>query len=325
VEVKVSSRHLHEAKVPLRYLQRLSGLAAIVCYLLIVFGAVVRVTGSGEGCPGWPLCYGVTPLWRLHSVIEYTHRVLAGAVAVLVVLTAAAVWIGGYRLSLLRITANLAVVLLVVQIALGGITVLTHLSGPLVALHLATALALLGALIALAFLTRPDPQLAGYGHDRPEHVAARENPHERTRLAIGATALLVLTYVTAIMGSLLVDTESDLACAAWPACSPQSFFPQMAPQALSFLHRLGVVLLVAVVMVMLVQIRSLHGRRRTVWIASWGVAVVLAAQALVGALNIWLKAPPLWEGIHVAGAAAVWAATVVLAALIFRLRATAMG
>lgn len=219
-----------KGNAPLSHQWRLGALAASACYLLIVLGTVVRVTGSGEGCPGWPLCYGAAPLWRLHSVIEYAHRVLASVVTVLVVLTVVVVWRGGHRPRHALVTANLAVALLGIQIGLGGVTVLTHLSWPLVALHLATALALLGTLIALTLLLRRDTGLDRHGYGHSDHGGGPRHPGVQARLAIGTAALLVMTYVTAIAGAVVVGTESDLACTAWPACSPQAFFPQTAQQ-----------------------------------------------------------------------------------------------
>src|SRR2546428_9198827 len=55
--------------------------AAVCTYLLIVLGAVVRITGSGLGCgEHWPLCNGhlFPPLNDIGTVIEWSHRLVAG-------------------------------------------------------------------------------------------------------------------------------------------------------------------------------------------------------------------------------------------------------
>src|SRR5438093_4639854 len=61
--------------------------AAAATYLLIVLGAVVRITGSGLGCGDhWPLCNGhlFPPLNDIPTVIEWSHRLVAALVSVLV-------------------------------------------------------------------------------------------------------------------------------------------------------------------------------------------------------------------------------------------------
>ncbi len=60
--------------------------AAACAYLLIVLGAVVRITGSGMGCGDhWPLCNGhlFPSLHDIPTVIEWSHRLLAALVSVL--------------------------------------------------------------------------------------------------------------------------------------------------------------------------------------------------------------------------------------------------
>src|SRR4051794_27950328 len=52
--------------------------ALAFCTLIVFTGAVVRLTGSGLGCPTWPRCEGhhVTPELRVHSLIEFSNRVM---------------------------------------------------------------------------------------------------------------------------------------------------------------------------------------------------------------------------------------------------------
>ena len=73
---------------------RLAAAAAAATYALIVFGGIVRITGSGMGCgDDWPLCDGrLIPPMDLETMIEYGHRLAAAAVSVLVVLLAALAW-----------------------------------------------------------------------------------------------------------------------------------------------------------------------------------------------------------------------------------------
>src|SRR5438445_8925359 len=77
-----------------RRFTRLAGTAAAFTYLLIILGAIVRITGSGMGCgEHWPLCNGkLLPPLDLPTLIEYTHRLVAAAVSALVVAVAGYAW-----------------------------------------------------------------------------------------------------------------------------------------------------------------------------------------------------------------------------------------
>src|SRR5882757_8609800 len=100
--------------------------AAACTYLLIVLGAVVRITHSGMGCGDhWPLCNGrlFPSLSDIGTLIEWSHRLLASVVSIL------------------------AVALLITQVILGAITVKTGLTAAIVVLHLANSMALLFALL----------------------------------------------------------------------------------------------------------------------------------------------------------------------------------
>jgi heme A synthase len=146
-------------------------LAAIVAtFLLIVLGAVVRVTGSGLGCPDWPLCHGrLIPPFELHTLIEYSHRLAASLVSILVLATAFTAWLAFRSRPIVVSLSLLAVVLLVVQVVLGGITVILELPPDIVTAHLGTALALLANLVVLFIATQAAPSwtltIPGVGFD----------------------------------------------------------------------------------------------------------------------------------------------------------------
>src|SRR5438105_3623667 len=129
----------------------LSLATAVVTYALVVLGGVVRVSGSGLGCPDWPLCHGrLLPPLDLHAIIEYSHRTAASLTSLLVVLTAVVAWIAWRHRRDLVIPATLALGLLALQVVLGAITVQLELPPMIVLAHLATAIALLGAVCVTA-------------------------------------------------------------------------------------------------------------------------------------------------------------------------------
>ncbi len=131
--------------------QKLALLTAIATYVLVVWGGVVRVTGSGLGCPDWPLCYGqvLPPADDATAWIEWFHRTLAAVVGLLVV----GVWLGAvlyHRRRAIVLPATAAVVFTGFQAYLGKITVETGNSGESVTAHLAMAMIVLAALIHIA-------------------------------------------------------------------------------------------------------------------------------------------------------------------------------
>ena len=62
--------------------KRFSLWTVAVTFALIVIGGIVRVTGSGDACPDWPLCHGsIIPPFELRIWIEWTHRLTNTLVA----------------------------------------------------------------------------------------------------------------------------------------------------------------------------------------------------------------------------------------------------
>jgi len=141
----------------------LVALAALVALTAIVItGAAVRLSGSGLGCPDWPRCYGhVYPPLKTHALIEFSNRIVSGAVGVIVVVAAAAAW---RRRPFRRDLAWLALLLplgVVGQAVLGGYTVENKLAPGFVMAHFALSMLVLVAAATLAWRARehPPPEL----------------------------------------------------------------------------------------------------------------------------------------------------------------------
>src|SRR6059036_3973804 len=150
----------------------------VASFLVVVWGGVVRVTGSGLGCPDWPLCHGqFLPSLDVATLIEWLHRSLA--ILAGVTLAALAVWtLVSYRRDRRAIAfVGLAVVLYWLQAILGAITVLLELPDTWVTIHLANAELLLAVLTVYAVILRWP--LAGAGLAKPTAF---------TWLALGAAA-----------------------------------------------------------------------------------------------------------------------------------------
>src|SRR5919202_6197569 len=142
-----------------RYYSALAVVTAIGTYLLIVMGGVVRVSGSGLGCPDWPTCHGqLVPPLEATAIIEYTHRLLGALVSPLILATTLGAWLFRRRERGLLVAATLAPVLLAIQIVLGAIVVRLELPAMVVLVHLIFALVILALLIWTALLALPAPR-----------------------------------------------------------------------------------------------------------------------------------------------------------------------
>jgi heme A synthase len=272
--------------------------AAACTYVLIILGAVVRITGSGMGCGDhWPLCNGhlFPPLGDIGTVIEWSHRLVAGLVAILVVALAAYTWwerrgrggVGSGEWSEapphIRPSAASysAAFFLVVQIALGAVTVKLALPPWTVILHLGTAMLLLASLLVAA---RGVPLSPGW---RP-----------------GSGVRLVLGFATVLMGALTANLGAASACLGFPLCNGQVLPDGNYLQHIHWTHRLLAYALTATVAVWAARSRA-RGPRLV--LALVGLQVVVAAAMVLGGLPGGLQA------IHVAVGAAVWAALVLTA------------
>jgi len=291
----------------MRLLRLASVAAAAVTYALVVLGGVVRVSGSGLGCPDWPLCHGnLLPPFQLHVLIEYSHRTVATLASLLVVAVALAAWLAVRDRPDLRLFATIAAGLLILQVGLGGITVLLDLPSAIVLAHLATALALLGVVCATAVAAWV-PRATPTAIDRP---AARW-----ALAAAGATYLLILT------GSLVTATGASSACAAWPLCGGGLSLSFDRLPLVQLLHR-GTAGVVGLGLVLgLVAVLRRLGEHRSVRLTTALTLMALALQIAVGAAVVRLHLPAALRGLHLALAAAVWVGTVILVVLARRLPA----
>jgi protoheme IX farnesyltransferase len=289
----------------------LSVATAIVTYALVVLGGVVRVSGSGLGCPDWPLCHGrLLPPLNLHAIIEYSHRTTASLTSALVVLTALVAWLAWRQRRDIVIPATVALGLLIVQVVLGAITVRLELPPMIVLAHLATAMALLAAVCVTATAACLPQYASNARMARSAPLASAGGP---ARAAAAGTYLLILS------GSLVVGSGASGACSAWPLCGGGFSFAFDGLPAVQLLHR-GVAALIGVLVV--VSLLSLLARYRRHRAVRATVAITLAAltfQVAVGAAVVTLHLPAALRGLHLALASAVWAGTVVLAVLASRL------
>jgi heme a synthase len=285
---------------PAQY-QRVTVGAAALLAVIIVTGAAVRLTGSGLGCPEWPNCEvgRVTPYAAndFHAMVEFVNRLVTGLVSIAVVIAVLGSVVRVPRRRDLVVLSLGLVVGVIVQIVLGKLVVEELLSPPWVMSHfLVSMLLLANALVLCKRAAVPDAALAR----RPVPIVA-PSVVWMSRVLVAAATVVVVTG-TVVTGS--GPHSGDVPGTNQRATRLDLYVPDVAR-----VHGTSAMVLLALVLVTLVLVRHTRApdvvmRRLTVLLA------VLVAQAGVGYTQYFTGIPALLVGIHVAGATALWAATV---------------
>lgn len=276
-------------------------LTLVLSFLVVVWGGVVRVTGSGLGCPDWPTCHGqFLPSLDTATRIEWFHRFLgiAGGLSLAALgITTLVAYRGQRRILALVVAAG---VLYILQAVLGAVVVLLELPDTWVTAHLANAELVLAVLTVLAVGVR-----------WPSTIAARDRGGPWTSLLVAAA---VGTYVLLLSGAYVRGDGASMACTTWPFCD-NGPFPLFGAPAVAMAHR-WIAGIVGVVIALACWQAWKH-RRESAPLGPLAVAtaVVLVAQIVVGALNPLTAFSPWALGAHPAVASLLWCCVVALTVL----------
>src|SRR6201995_1809153 len=294
------------------WLRRYAWFVMVYSVLVVLWGVVVRATGSGNGCGApWPLGHGEgVPIHpRLATVIEYTHRMMSGPSEVpLIILLLVWVFRATPKRHLARAFAIAGLLLTLTEGLLGALLVklgLTAMSTspwrpPMLALHLSNTLLLLGSLALTAhFLGRRSARLRG-------GVGVRH----RVPAVVGLLAAMVI----GVTGSL-----AALGDTLFPSTSLRSALTADFSSSAEWLVRLRILhpasAIVAGAFILWLLWRAVFAardgahRKLGLWLAG-----LLGFQFLLGGLDVLLRAPVWMQVLHLAGADAFWCVLVVLTA-----------
>lgn len=277
--------------------------ATVATFLLIGIGALVRATGSGLGCPGWPKCFGRwTPPLEHHAIIEYSHR-LATVLDTVLIGVLAAVGLLRYRYRWARRVlwpSVAAVGLIVLQAALGALVVKGELEALLVTAHFMNAMVLAGTLV--------------YATVAAFTIGGTIEPADR--LARLARLAALLTFALLGVGAYVRGEGAGLAFPDWPVMQGK-VLPALSAlrPAVHFAHR---VLAAAVfLLVVWLAVTAWRDKRKRIApaVLALSAAGLFGAQILIGAANVWSRLAPAAVTAHVAVAGLIWGALIATAAV----------
>jgi cytochrome c oxidase assembly protein subunit 15 len=314
-----------------RLFSRLLVVALFITFDLVMFGAFVRISDAGLGCPDWPGCYGkVTPFGAMQDIqaaalerphgpvtvfkawVVMLHRYAASALGLMIICLAWLAWRlrrrwngpGGPSTGLALFT----LFWVILQGLFGMWTVTLRLQPAVVTSHLLGGIILFALLLMQRNRVMPHPQVA---------VAAA-----RYR-AWGALALLLL-FVQIALGGWVSSNYATLACRDFPMCQG-AWWPDMdiaagfevwrplgktadgaglpfpALTAIHYAHRLMAYVALVVIGVLAWRVRRLAGLER---VGKW-LLLVLLAQLITGLTNIFLDWPMAAAVLHTGGATAL--------------------
>ncbi|MSP14573.1 MAG: protoheme IX farnesyltransferase [Chloroflexi bacterium] len=289
---------------PVRWFRRLALIATLATYALIVIGGIVRVTGSGLGCPDWPLCHGqIIPPLEATAIIEYSHRLAAALSSLAIIVTTVFAVLRFRREAAIFRPMLLVVGLLVIQIVLGGITVLNELPPAVVAVHLGNSLLILAALWVATYNAY---QLSASSATPP--VAADAVALDGRREGYGRLVFAnsVAVYALIVIGAVVAGSGAGPACLDLPFCQGQLFPANSLLGQIHMIHRLATTATGLLLAYTITRTwRDYRGDSRLTKV-SLITGILFLGQALAGlSMVIWVM--PAWSrGLHVALAAATW-------------------
>jgi cytochrome c oxidase assembly protein subunit 15 len=253
--------------------------AVVANTVIIVTGGLVRLTGSGLGCPTWPKCTdtSIAPdhdALDIHGVIEFGNRLLTYVLIVIVLCTLVAVWRWHRTSRGLRQLAVLIVLGVPFQGVIGGITVLTDLNPWIVSLHLVLSMLLVAASVVLVVRVRG---------------AAPVTYTQGTTLLVAA-AYAVL-WVVVYLGTIVTGSGPH----AGDDEAPRN---GLDPAYISHVHAWSVYGLVALTVAAWVVLRGTPAAR-----VALTLLLAELAQGLIGFVQYWTDLPIALVAAHLVGAA----------------------
>jgi len=285
------------------WVHRFAVVTAAATLLLIFVGGLVTSTASGLAVPDWPLSFGmVFPPMVGGVLFEHGHRLVAAFVGMLTVTLVVLLWRWEPR-AWVRWVACGALLAVLLQGLLGGITVLLRLPTAVSVAHACLAQAFLCLTVLLAVCTAPAWQ------------THRGLWAETSWPGLRAIAMLTtgMVYLQLILGALMRHTGAGLAIPDFPLAFGHIVPPLTSPAVvIHFLHRLGAVgVTLSIGWTVTRILRSYRAEKRLLYPALL-LSVLLFVQLTLGALTIWTQRAVLPMTAHVAVGAAVLATSLLL-------------
>jgi cytochrome c oxidase assembly protein subunit 15 len=287
-------------------------LVAASTAVLIFAGGLVTSTGSGLSVPDWPTTYGwfmlTFPLERMVGGIfyEHSHRLIASGVGALIVVLAIWLWKSEPRAWVRRL-GYVALAAVVTQGILGGITVLWFLPDAVSIAHAGLAQLVFCLTVSIALVTSPGWR------------SLDKTLTDDSTLRAVATVTTATIYLQIIVGATMRHTGAGLAIPDFPWAFGRLIPPVWnGPIAIHFAHRVGAVIVTALVLATIGHVLYHHRSRGELRRPSLLLAALVAIQVTLGALTVLSGKHYIINSLHVVTGALVLGTSLVLTLRAYR-------
>lgn len=278
-------------------LKILAVVTVIGAYIMIVLGVLVTTSGSGHGCGNsWPFCHGqiIPGTLTINGVIEYGHRIMSSVDGLLVVITSLWSWLAFRRDTRIKVFAALSFLFILLQGALGALTVVfegTFALSALLSVHFGLSLIALASVVLLAVRIFQLSSNKPVETPKPGSIAPW--------LQLSAWGLAVYTYIVVYAGALVEHTGAVIGCGKqFPGCG-SNFLPSFTTLAgIQLLHRYMAALLWFCVVGFLVAVLRRYRARRDLVFGAWFSFIMVTLQAISGSLNVFTEGQMLAALVH---------------------------
>jgi cytochrome c oxidase assembly protein subunit 15 len=263
----------------MKWARRFAIITAVGMFIVLLMGARVTATGSGEGCgTDWPLCHGEwLPADTYESLTEYSHRFVTGIEGIFVLVTVILAWPLRKQFPSFKLLVPGVGLTLVVQSLMGAAAVKWPTSPQVMATHFGISLICLGSasLIALVLMEAKNGQ-----RERPRLPASQQDALKWFRWLLIIT--FVFSIVVAYTGAYVRHTGSELACTSWPTCSGSlaTNLDPTTPEGTQTIHRLSA----GIISLMILGMTAIGWSFREVRRDLWWIAVIALINVLIQSL-----------------------------------------
>ncbi|MFZ0578854.1 MAG: heme A synthase [Psychrobacillus psychrotolerans] len=268
--------HIH------KILKWLAVASTVGMLLILLGGALVTKTDSGMGCGRhWPGCNGqlIPDVITAEVLIEFSHRLVTGAVGILIVALAVWAWKALGHVRETKFLSAMAVFFLIAQALIGAAQVKWGQGDFILALHFGISLISFASVLLLTLL-----------------IFEIDRKFDTDKIRIGKTlkfhtiGVTLYSYIVIYTGALVRHTESSLICNDWPLCNNDQFaLPTNLYEWVQMGHRAAAGLIFIWILIIAIHVMRNYKQQRAIY-WGWTISLILVScQVVTGMLVVLTK------------------------------------